>query len=274
MYAERRIGPPTAQLLPHSPAPSAQPSSFRTAFFSHVRQCVQQDPSLTAKTEVLGVIEVLERDGHISEMGSDDMRIKYVYLQGAIEHALACAQALGDIHSLEGMIHTPTVATPFCIQVGGPFESVLDASIRENPAKLLTVQSRAQIVREFLSNGGKFHIYYPESGLGMRSQEQLQIFQSELVRFSGHLFNRPLACEQLNPHMNGATYFFKTADHRAFAFSIKSRQANDVHGQSEWGMWFGSVEEPAIAERTTQICGYLAENRLNQEVGELTFLNN
>ncbi len=225
-----------------------------------MRQCVSQDPALTAKAEVLGVIEVLEKEGHISETGSDDMRIKYVYLQGAIEHALACAQVLGDIHSLEGMIHTPTVATPFCIQAGGPFESVLDASIRDNPAKLLTVQSRAQIVREFLSNGGKFHIYYPKSGLGMRTPEQLQVFQSELVRFAGSLFNHPLTCEQLNPHMNGATYFFKTADNRAFAFSIKSRQANDVHGQSEWGMWFGSIEEPAIAERTSKIHGYLAEH--------------
>lgn len=243
----------------------ANQESFSSPFFRHIRECVENDPALTAKKEVLEVIDALEKQGYIVEKGNDDLRIKYVFLQGVIEHVLACNQALGEVKGLVAMIHTPMVATPLCIKAGGPYESVLDESIRNDPAKLLTVQSRAHIVREFLSKGGKLHVFYPRGGLEKRTPEQQQIYREELVHFPNHLFDRELACDQIDPNMVGATYLFRTKESQMFAFAIKSNQANDIQQLSEWGMWFGLVDHPEVAEHVDGICDYLVDHRPSGE---------
>jgi len=203
----------------------------------------------------------VEKNKSILETGSDDLRVKYVASQGCIEHVLACCQALGEVDHLIGVIHTPTVATPLCIRPEGPYEGVLDESIRHDLNKLLTVRSRAQIVREYLTKGGKLYVVYPQGGLEKRTSEQQQIYRDELERYSGSLIDWVLSCQQMDPDMIGATYLFRDQHRQVFAFSIKSRQANDIQQKSEWGIWFGPVADEVVANRVNAICDYLIANK-------------
>lgn len=231
---------------------------FTSKLLTHVRSCIAFDDELGNKQEILSLVDSLEADRTIVETGSDDLRSKYVFSQGCIEHVLACAQALGDIDQLIGVIHTPTVATPLCIVPGGEIEGVLDSSIRHDLAKLLTVRSRAQIVREYLTKGGKLYVVYPEGGQALRTPAQLEIYQRELRNFPDRLIDWTLSCASIDPDKVGATYFFRTPQRKVFAFSIKSRQAIDIQHQAEWGLWLGSVEDPQVSGRVNEIMDYLS----------------
>ena len=130
---------------------------------SHIRACLSYNKEIhSRKTPFFSLLQEIEKNGFVLETGSDDLRVKFVNLQGCIEHVLACSQALGEITSLIGVIHTPTVATPLCVQPDEPIsDGILDESIRHDLDKLLTVRSRAQIVREYLMKGGKLYMVYP-----------------------------------------------------------------------------------------------------------------
>lgn len=238
----------------------AEEQQFCKKFLNHVKACVEFNEDIKNKQEVLALLNSIENESRILETGSDDLRVKYVTSQGCIEHVLACAQVLGDVDHLIGVIHTPTVATPLCVLPDGPYDGVLDESIRYDLGKLLTVRSRANIVREYLAKGGKLYVVYPQGGREKRTAEQLKIYQDELNRYTENLIDWVLSCKQIDPDMIGATYLFRNNERNVFAFSIKSRQANDIQKQAEWGIWFGPVDDPAITERVNSIFDYLSQN--------------
>ncbi len=242
-------------LLPLTPCPPTK--EFRASFFVLLKACIDHNQEIENKTEVLRIVQRLERDKSVVETGDDELRIPYVMIQGCIEHILACYQVLGKIEDLVGAIHTPTVATPCCIRVEGPFEDVLDKTIREDVSKILTVRTRAQIVRDYLAKGGKLFIVYPESGIAKRNPEQLAIYRDVLTRFSKRLFDWKLPIPAIDAQMIGATYLFQTSSGEVFAFSIKSRQANDIQKNAEWGLWFGRLSDKAVNKRVQEVCSYL-----------------
>ncbi len=242
-------------LLP--PAPPAQENgAFEKKLLSHVKSCIEYNDEFQNKADLLTLINAIEEQHSVVETGNDDLRIKYVSSQGCIEHVLACAQAMGDLDQLIGVIHTPTIATPLCVKPDAP-ESVLDQSIRFDLNKLLTVRSRAQIVREYLTKGGKLYVVYPEGGLDKRTHEQQKIYKEELERFAGRLVDWVLTCNEMDPDMIGATYLFRNPQRQVYAFSIKSRQAIDIQNQAQWGIWFGSITDPTIADRVNSVIDYL-----------------
>lgn len=219
-------------------------------YLADARSCVEHTSSISHKQEIYALIDQLIAEQEILETGSDDLRVKYVHAQGCIEHVLACSLASGKIDQLVGVIHTPMPATPLCVKPEGPFPDISD------PDKLLTVTSRAQIVREYLKEGGKLYIAYPQGGLEKRTPSQQQIYREELANFP-NLIDYPLPIPAIEPDMIGATYLFRNKEGRLFAFSIKSRQVNDMQSEAEWGLWFGPLDDPKVAERVTSVFEYL-----------------
>lgn len=227
---------------------------------SRVKACVNNAADVSHKDELFSLVDALDQHGYVKEWGSDAMRVKYVYTQGSIEHVLACAMVLGEVDSLVGIIHTPTPATPLCTKVDKLDEQLLDPSIRYDLEKLLTVRSRAVIVREYLENGGKLFVAYPKGGLEKRSEEQQAVYCEELIKYAGRLFDAVLSCNSMDPEKVGATYFFRDQKGDIFVFSIKATQVNHPLAESEWGMWFGKSADTAINERVNVILDYLNEN--------------
>jgi hypothetical protein len=233
--------------------------AFTKRILTNVRSCIQFNASIPQKEEISKVLDEVENKFQTVQVGSDDLRVRFVQSQGCIEHALACFQALGEIDELIGVIHTPTPATPLCMRPDGNPNDLLDPSIRFDLAKLLTVRSRAQIVREYLIKGGKLYVVYPQGGLEKRTAEQQFIYKEALQRFAGGLYDWVLNTNKIDDDMVGATYLFRNPERQVFAFSIKSKQANDIHAQSEWGIWFGPVVEKNVAQRINEVFDYLSE---------------
>lgn len=238
---------------------SDEERAFTKRILSNVRSCIEFNSSIPQKEQIAKVLDAVEDNFETVETGSDDLRVKFVQSQGCIEHVLACFQALGEIQDLIGVIHTPTPATPLCMRPGGDPNDLLDPSIRFDLSKLLTVRSRAQIVREYLIKGGKLYVVYPQGGLEKRNPEQQAIYKEELQRFAGRLFDWVLNTNKISDDMVGATYLFRNPERQVFAFSIKSKQANDIQSQAEWGIWFGPVVEKKVADRVNEVFDYLSE---------------
>lgn len=233
---------------------------FAKKILTTVRSCVEYNADISRKEDIYNILAKVEEQFQVIETGNDDLRVKYVHSQGCFEHVLACFQALGEIEELIGVIHTPMPATPLCIKPEGNVDDILDESIRHDLSKLLTVRSRAQIVREYLMKGAKLYIVYPKGGFEKRTVSQQKVYREELERFAGKLIDWVLASNKIADDMIGATYLFRNADRKVFAFSIKSRQANDISSQSEWGIWFGPVEEYSVADRVNLVFDYLGSN--------------
>lgn len=223
------------------------------------RASVSNSQDITQKEEILSLLDSLGDNCHISEFGSDQLRVKFVHAQASIEHVLACALVLGDIKNLIGVIHTPNPATPLCTKVENLDDQLLDPSIRYDLEKLLTIQSRAIIVRQYLEQGGKLYIAYPKGGLEKRTQEQQDIYCTELTKYADRLFDSVLSCSEMDPQYVGATYFFKDQDD-IYAFSIKASQAILPMANSEWGMWIGKIFDQNISKRVNEILDYLEAN--------------
>jgi len=223
-----------------------------------VRECISYNEKLSCKNEILDLMDGVTKKHYFLQTGSDDFRAKFVHSQASFEHVMACCQALGEITRLVGVIHTPTPATPLCIR---PEEAIsvgiLDQTIQWDLDKLLTVRSRAQIVREYLMKGGQLYVAYPRGGLERRSADQRGVYLEALQQFQGNLFDSVLSCDAMHPDMIGATYLFKNIYNQIFAFSIKARQANDAQPEAEWGIWFGEVQSPEVKERIDIIFDYL-----------------
>ncbi len=221
-------------------------AAFTDDLLDRTNSCVRNGP-FKQKAEIYGVIENLRNQNYYCEEGSDNLRVKFVATQGYIEHIMACALATGEISDLVGVIHTPMPATPLCTK---PHPSIMEAR-----DELLTESSRAEIVREYLRNGGRLFIAYPQGGLEKRTAEQQAIYREALNQFPGLLINYEL--DSLTDDQIGATYLFKDREGNLFAFSIKAFQVNDPRDNDEWGIWFGPLENCHVHERIEAITSYL-----------------
>lgn len=233
-------------------------SLFLTKLENHIKACLDYNKEITQKEEIFSLLEQVAAKNTFVQTGTDDLRIKFVNFQSCIEHVLACSQVMGEITSLIGAIHTPMIATPLCVKPDNPIsDDIMDPSIRYNIDKLLTVQSRAQVVRQYLTKGGKLYIVYPKGGFEKRTPEQQNIYLEELAKFPNNLFDWVLSCSEMDPNMIGATYFFRNQQREVFVFSLKGRQINEIQKQAEWGVWLGPVNDAVIVKRVNEIFDYL-----------------
>lgn len=212
---------------------------------TEVRMCA------APKDEIAALINELEVNHFVLKTSSDDdLRVKFVHLQGAIEHVLAKFQAEGKIQELLGIIHTPLPATPLCTQLN-------ETNNQAKADKWQTVLSRATILREYLSQGSKLFVVYPQGGLEKRTSEQQQTYAQTLMEFAPNLSDWTLNTTEIDPDMIGATYLFLDNDYELYGFSIKARQFNDQQPKSEWGIWFGPIAHPEVQARLDEVFGYL-----------------
>lgn len=230
---------------------------YVSTLLDRVQQCVENEAEAAQKENKISIINEIRAQGFYCEEGSDDFRVKFVGLQGVIEHVLACSQALGETQRLVGVITTPAPATPLCARPQeDPSVGLLDASIAEDVQKQLTVRSRAQIVREYLHNGGRLYITYQKGGLSLRTPGQLEIYSEVLEQFP-ELFDWELNTDEIPYDQIGATYFFTDTAGVCYAFSIKATQAREPRENVLWGIWFGEASHPVIEQRLKDVTEFL-----------------
>ena len=136
---------------------------FRKEFLDEVLKFSELNPPEIAETQQAFVRGFYDQP-HQQLTGKDEeVRPLYVTAQGDFERALALFLKEKKVKSVRGIIHTPTPATPLCTK-GEISESLVDESMTEDQRRLYTVMKRPEIIREFLKNGGKLMVVYPEKG--------------------------------------------------------------------------------------------------------------
>lgn len=232
---------------------------FSGLLLDRVRACIIHNSQYKNKAEILALLDEVRNNSQYIQSGKDGIRVKFVGSQGAIEHVLACSQALNEVVGLMGAIHTPQPATPLCTRVNSDFaKNLLDPSIAHDLDKLLTVKSRAEVLREYLEKNGKLYIIYPQGGLEKRTAAEQEIYKEELQKYPDKLIDTVLGCQELDPDMAGATYLFKDREDNLYSFSI--RKANDIQKQAEWGIWLGTVNNPVVKARVNAVFNYIKKN--------------
>lgn len=204
------------------------------------------------KEGLKGYWETLVKEGKLEITGTDkDVRSYFVSLQAIIEHVLSEALSNKNLTALEGVIHTPMPATPLCTQ-GKINKGLVDPAIEADDQRRITVESRAVILRQYLSLGGRLYIAYPQKGIEGRTSEQQKIYETTRNEYPSYLFDVPLNCDSLETRFVGAYYLFE-ADEKQYGFAIQMTQANDPQGEGSFGLWFGDCRTPAILERLNEI---------------------
>lgn len=247
---------------PHQPICYSQEAveSYPRRLLDRVNACIRHDTQFADKSAVHQLVAQLKEKGVVIEQGNDELRVKFVGIQGLLEHVLACSQAMGEISHLVGVIHTPCPAKPLCTQPKeNPSKNLLDDIITHDGERLVTLHSRSQIVREYLAKGGKLYVVYPREGLQRRSEEQLAVYNDLLQQYPNHLIDWDLTIPEMHPDMSGATYFFHGPSGAIYTFSIKAKQANQPCDSSEWGLWIGSLTNTTVAKRVDRVLDYLYE---------------
>lgn len=212
-----------------------------------------------SKDGVCALLDELAASSCVTRDGKDaDQRPIFVGAQADFERLFAQLLNKKEIISLFCIIHTPAPATPLCTK-GEISEGLVDPSLLNDPERLLTVKKRPDILRDYLRSGGTLYTVYPKGGRNIRSLEQLQILDSLLEEYPEHLFAQELDCAEIPRHLIGATYLITFADFQQVALSLRSYQANRP-ADDEWGIWFGPLSNPAVAERLDEVFSFLDEN--------------
>ena len=220
---------------------------FRREFLDEVMKFSELNPPEMAKQQQIFIQEFYDYP-HQQMTGKDaEVRPLYVTAQGDFERALALFLEEKKVKFIGGIIHTPTPTTPLCTK-GEISDRLVNESMKGDQKRLYTIMKRPEIIREFLKNGGKLIVAYPEKGKEKRTSEQLAIFE-EAKKAHSNLRGCPLPIDELDPEMIGATYYIRTNDNEFFAFSIMARQANAPEDDQTWAIWFGSKEDEEVNDR-------------------------
>ncbi|MBA3815913.1 MAG: hypothetical protein H0X29_05235 [Parachlamydiaceae bacterium] len=234
-------------------------------FFNHllnqVHSCVDYNQNIGPKKEVHQLLDQLGDCQYVSQVGKGHFKTKFLLAQQCIEHVLSCSEILGEITNLVGVSHMPIPTPLLCINLGdSSLGDPLDTSIAGNEHQLLTLRPRAQMVRDYLVNGGVLFVTYPKLGFEMISLNQRSYYLSTVEKYSEVLFDTPLDCDSMDPNLMGATYAFKH-NNEWYIFSMKASEAPNPDTNSEWALWLGKISQPHILERVNMISNYLLENK-------------
>lgn len=226
-----------------------------------INSSVEETIQLTKQeSSVKDLWKAVTDSGGVTSVGSDEMnRPRFVNLQACVEASLASLIKSKKIVSVVGVIHTPMPATP--LRTAGEITSGLVAKeIQEDPKRLETVMKRTNILRDFLTNGGKLLAVYPKSALATPIPG-LDIYEALKQSFAGKLIDKPI--DTFPPELTGATYLIKDTTGKIFCFSIMAYQANSPQKQMEWGMWYGPLDHPKVQERFKTINDFLISQGIN-----------
>lgn len=193
--------------------------------------------------------------------GTDEtLRPLFVNLQADFERAIVYWLKIKQIEECTCIIHTPAPATPLCTN-GEISSSLVDAAISSDPHRLLTVQKRPDIIREYLHEGGLLLAVYPREGRMLRSEKQLAVFDDLLQKHS-RLQAFALDCDQIPHDLIGAIYLIRISNGEKYVLSIRSYQANSSM-DDQWAIWFGSLQDPVVKERFDKVSSFLQKHGLS-----------
>ena len=200
------------------------------------------------------VFEAVAQDGFFGAKLSDaEMRPSTVTFQAYAEATIVAGLRSGDIYSAAGMIHTPKPATPL-LSDGDITEGLVTEAIAQDPARLETVTKRINVVRDFMSSGGKLIALYPKEHAPI-TPEQLEVFDAVKRQYPDNLIDAPIG-RRFDSALSGATYLIQNMDGTRNVFSIKASQANgaDEENLMEWGVWLGNPEtDDVVGKRLVEI---------------------
>lgn len=202
------------------------------------------------KPQLLKTWKSLIENKSIEINGTDkEHRPIFVALQAIIETTITNLLKMGKLSHAHGIIHTPMPATPLCTK-GEISKGLVDQIIENDPQRLLTVKARTTIIRDFLNVGGHLTVAYPEEGFLSRTPEQQNTYLEEVKKYP-NLEDYPLSLT-IPKDLIGATYYLVNNED-IYVFSIKINQANDPTENGDFGLWFGSPQDPVIAKRNSAV---------------------
>ncbi|ACZ33148.1 conserved hypothetical protein [Chlamydia pneumoniae LPCoLN] len=208
---------------------------------------------------VFELIDELDTTSSITREGTDaDQRPIFVNAQADFEKAIVYCIKCKQIIKCISIIHTPTPATPLCTE-GEIFPGLVDSAIQNDLERLLTVKKRPDIIREYLRAGGSLVTTYPKEGRRLRSPEQLRVLDDLVQSYPNHLHAIELDCDAIPQDLIGATYIITFADFSTYILSLRSYQANSPSDDT-WGIWFGSIDDPVIADRFQAVISFLKDH--------------
>jgi hypothetical protein len=222
-----------------------------TELIEQARKCIRLSPAAVPKQWVNELLEQVAERKYVSELGGDDLQIKYLDLQCCMERTISRLP-----EPVTAIIHMATLPSQLCT-VPEPIDpDLIEPSLRQNPEMIYTLRCRAASVRDFLASGHTLYCVYPKAGLQKRTPQQQATYKAIAERYPRRFFDLQLKTDRLQPEMNGTTYFFFLED-GLWVFSIASHQFGDPQGQSQWTVWFGPIVNPSVNERVSQLFGYL-----------------
>ena len=216
---------------------------FSEKLLKSIRREIQKSAySDKIKAEMLEVLDVLQSEGVYERSGADSAnRAVFVGIQGAIESAIGQGLKRHKIAGSVGVVYTPRPPTPLCVKPGKVDTAAANKEVLSDPQRTSTIQSRAQIVRSYLEEGGKLYVVFPEKGAELRTAEQQEVFKTACKRYQGELFVREIDPKNFKKDQVGAAYKISSWDSSPILFSIKSTQALDPRLDADWKLWFGPI---------------------------------
>lgn len=209
------------------------------------------------RDDILNNWEELVAEGTKEFLGSDqEVRPYMVSIQGVVEHAIA--SLLGqEISSVTMIIHTPAPPTPLCTE-GEISEGLVDPSMENDSTRLITIKSRAFILRNLLAKGGFLYAAYPQGGRKLRTEKMITIYEQALATYAENLKDVELKCTELTSDMVGAIYFITFKDGTDYGFAIQIPQANQPNlTPCSHRLWFGNLTTPTVSSRLERVLSFL-----------------
>lgn len=213
------------------------------------------------QSSVSNLLEELAAHSVVLREGKDEtLRPLFVNAQADFERALVYWLKNKQIEECTCIIHTPAPATPLCTN-GEISTGLVDPAISRDPERLLTVKKRPDIIREYLHEGGRLLAVYPRKGRTLRSAEQLNVLDDLLQKYP-RLEAIELNANQIPNDLIGATYLIRVSGSKEYVLSIRSYQANSP-ADDKWAIWFGSLQDPVVAERFETVLSFLKRHGLS-----------
>lgn len=226
---------------------------FAQLILDRLENCATNS-NIPARDDVLEMIDALRSDGVYLERGNRDLKGKFLTLHRLMGLALNHALNRNEIIHPLAISHAPSPPSTLCVQ------PTTDHSFRcsdDEPQGLCLYKTQAQIIQEYLLQGGNLYVVYPKEGLEKRPLEQQQAYQASRDQYDS-LVDWELSTSDFDPEMIGSTYLFQNNSGCSYCLSIKVRQPRENRDDAEWGIWFGNLTSNAtVAERLDIVCHYL-----------------
>lgn len=216
---------------------------------------------------------IKQRGEDVIVAGTDkENRPKHVTLQALREAAATALLKEGRLRAATLIIHTPLPATP-CRTNGKITEGLVADEVAQDPDRLKTVTTRANIIRDFLEAGGRVVVAFsqdefkeavaraeindPNDKRPKVTKESMKIFTDLQAAYPNNFVIKSTSLPLQDRH-SGATLFVEGLDGEESLYSIRAYQANAPKDGRDWGSWSGDPRKvETVADRLVIVNNFL-----------------